>query len=91
MSEYVVPAEFSKDITEEAQRLGVSAHNCLGCRFFSRTDMLLDEKNKRIIVLEANTIPGLTSTSLLPKAAQAAGIDFPQMCLRMVESALKIF
>lgn len=88
MSDYIVPAQFPKDIIEEAQRLGVLAHSSLGCRFFSRADMLFDKDKNRIVVLEANTIPGLTSTSLLPKAAAAAGIDFSQMCLRLLESAL---
>ncbi|MFH1868656.1 MAG: D-alanine--D-alanine ligase [Candidatus Omnitrophota bacterium] len=88
MCEYVVPAKFPNAMIEEAQRLGILAHRSLGCRFFSRADMLLDEKSGRIVVLEANTIPGLTSTSLLPKAAQAAGIDFPQMCLRLLEAAI---
>lgn len=88
MSEYVVPARFSGDIIDQAQRLGSLAHHILGCRAFSRVDMLLDKRDNNVVVLEVNTIPGLTSSSLLPKAAAAAGIDFPQMCLRMVESAL---
>lgn len=88
MSEYIVPARFPKDIIEKAQALGVSAHGILGCRAFSRVDMLLDKRDNNVVVLEVNTIPGLTFSSLLPKAAAAVGIDFPQMCLRMVKSAL---
>jgi D-alanine-D-alanine ligase len=50
--------------------------------------MLLDRRNKRPVVLEVNTIPGMTSSSLLPKAAACIGIDFAHLCLRMIESAL---
>ncbi len=86
MSEYVVPAVLEKDIINAAQNLGLTAHNLLGCRCFSRVDMKLGKDNK-IRILEVNTIPGLTSTSLLPKAAKAVGIDFAHMCLKMIESA----
>jgi len=88
MSEYIVPANLEKEITAEAQRLGLLAHKVLGCRSFSRVDMLLDKEKDRIVVLEVNSIPGLTSSSLLPKAASVAGIDFSQMCIKMIESAL---
>jgi len=88
MSEYIVPADLEKEITAEAQRLGFLAHKVLGCRSFSRVDMLLDKEKERIVVLEVNSIPGLTSSSLLPKAASAVGIDFSQMCIKMIESAL---
>lgn len=88
MSEYIVPARFSDDIIEQALQLGRLAHHLLGCRAFSRVDMRLDKRDNRVKVLEVNSIPGLTSQSLLPKAAAAAGIGFPQMCLRMAESAL---
>ena len=89
MSEYIVPAKFKDNIIKEAQNLGLMAHNLLGCRCFSRVDMRLGKDN-RVRVLEVNTIPGLTSTSLLPKAAKAIGVDFAQMCLKMVESAKKL-
>lgn len=88
MSEYIVPADLEKEITIEAQRLGFLAHKVLGCRSFSRVDMLLDKEKDRVVVLEVNSIPGLTSSSLLPKAASAAGIDFTRMCINMIESAL---
>ncbi|GAH82437.1 unnamed protein product, partial [marine sediment metagenome] len=86
MSEYVVPAVLEKDIINAAQNLGLTAHNLLGCRCFSRVDMRLGKDNK-IRILEVNAIPGLTSTSLLPKAAKAVGIDFAHMCLKIIESA----
>ncbi len=86
MSEYVVPAVLEKDIINAAGNLGLMAHNLLGCRCFSRADMRFGKDNK-IRILEVNTIPGLTSTSLLPKAAKAVGIDFAHMCLKMVKGA----
>lgn len=88
MSEYVVPAKFENNIIKEAQDLGLRAHNLLGCRCFSRVDMRLGN-NGKIKVLEVNSIPGLTTTSLLPKAAKAVGIDFAQMCLKMAKNGAK--
>ncbi|MFC1807200.1 D-alanine--D-alanine ligase [Candidatus Omnitrophota bacterium] len=88
MSEYVVPADFSEDIIDRVQDLALASHRALGCSSFSRVDMLLDKRDRSIVVLEVNTIPGLTASSLIPKAAQAAGIDFAQVCLRMIKSAL---
>ncbi len=88
MSEYVVPAELEGRIIKEAQDLGLKAHNLLGCRCFSRVDMRLG-KDKKIRVLEVNSIPGLTANSLLPKAAKAAGIDFAHMCLKMVKNGAR--
>jgi len=84
-TEYIVPAQLDPKKIEEAQSLGLIAHEALGCRNFSRVDMRID-KIGNIFILEVNTIPGFTSTSLLPKAAQAAGIDFADMCLRIIES-----
>jgi D-alanine-D-alanine ligase len=88
-SEYRVPADLSKAISHKAQSLGMQAHKVLGCESFSRVDMIYDSSRDIITVLEVNTIPGFTSTSLLPKAAKAAGIDFPDMCLIMLKHAVK--
>ncbi|MBN1405426.1 MAG: D-alanine--D-alanine ligase [Candidatus Omnitrophica bacterium] len=85
MTEYVVPADINETNAREAQRLGLLAHKLLGCRCFSRVDIMLSKRGA-MKVLEVNTIPGLTATSLLPKAAKAAGIDFARMCLIMIES-----
>ncbi|MFH1645766.1 MAG: D-alanine--D-alanine ligase [Candidatus Omnitrophota bacterium] len=87
LTKYVVPADISKEITSQAQELGLRVHNAIGCRGFSRVDMILDEHNN-IFVLELNSIPGLTSSSLLPKAADAAGISFGELCVRMCELAM---
>lgn len=85
---YIVPAKISKASYRQAQRIGKSAHAILGCRSFSRVDMMLDEQAHRIVVLELNSIPGLTSHSLLPKAAAVAGVGFDRMCLTILKSAL---
>jgi len=90
MCGYEVPASFSGNIVKKAQELGLLAHKSLGCRYFSRVDMLLSKKRDEIRVLEVNTIPGLTASSLLPKAAGAADIGFGQMCLSMIESAKQV-
>jgi D-alanine-D-alanine ligase len=88
-SSYIVPAALPEDIVSSAQSLGVSAHRALGCSTFSRVDMIVSKKDNSIAVLEVNTIPGFTKTSLLPKAAKAAGIDFPEMCLAMLEPLME--
>lgn len=85
-TEYEVPARISKEESLLAQEKGLAAHKALGCRSFSRVDMILKD-NSEAVILEVNTIPGLTATSLLPKAAKAAGIDFPGLCLRLINSA----
>ncbi|MDP8218192.1 MAG: D-alanine--D-alanine ligase [Candidatus Theseobacter exili] len=83
-TQYLVPAPLEEQIKERVQRLGLVSHNALGCRDFSRVDIIIGE-NGRPYVLEVNTIPGFTQTSLLPKAACAAGIDFAALCLRILD------
>lgn len=72
----------------EAQELALHAHRVLGCRGFSRVDMLLDGMNA-LYLLEVNTIPGFTEKSLLPKAAKAAGISFSSLCEKIVDLAFQ--
>ncbi|MFA5369390.1 MAG: D-alanine--D-alanine ligase [Candidatus Omnitrophota bacterium] len=86
-SEYGVPADIPGVLSCRAQDLGLAAHKALGCKSLSRVDMILDKPNNIITVLEVNTIPGFTQTSLLPKAARAAGIDFTRMCLDILKYA----
>ena len=88
-SNYTVPADLPNIVIYKAQSLGVMAHKALGCESFSRVDMIWDKKCDMITVLEVNTIPGFTKTSLLPKAAKAAGMDFPELCLIMLKYAIK--
>jgi D-alanine-D-alanine ligase len=86
MTEYVVPAVIDPAQARIVQKAGVLAHRLLGCRGYSRVDIILRDDNTPF-VLEVNTIPGMTATSLLPKAARVAGIDFPQLCAHIIELA----
>jgi D-alanine-D-alanine ligase len=86
-TEEIVPARISPEQTQFAQDLAIRAHRALGCRGFSRTDMIVGADG--IWVLEVNTIPGMTPTSLLPRSAAAAGIPFPQLLDRMIQLALE--
>ena len=87
-TQYLVPAPITEDETKLAQSLARRAHTALGCRSFSRTDMMMDGSGK-IFVLEVNTIPGMTERSLLPKAAGAIGVNFNKLCVKLIEDALK--
>jgi D-alanine-D-alanine ligase len=86
-TEYVCPAQLPAGVTERAQELAVAAYELLGCYGFARVDMILSSDDEPQ-VLEAQAIPGLTETSLLPQAAEAAGMTFEQLVGRMVEQAL---
>jgi len=83
-TEYFCPAQLPDEITALVQRYALAAHRSVGQAIYSRVDFLL-EKETVPYCLEINTIPGMTATSLLPKAAAAAGITFPQLCRRIVE------
>ena len=82
----ICPARIDANLTEKAQRYAVEAHKALFCRGYSRTDMIL--KDGEFYVLETNTIPGMTQTSLFPQAAAAAGMDFTRLLDRRIELAL---
>jgi D-alanine-D-alanine ligase len=88
MSSHIIPARVSEEARSECQRLAVSAHTALGCRGMSRADTIV-EADGSVWLLEVNTIPGMTSTSLVPDAARAAGIEFPELCRKLVEFALE--
>jgi D-alanine-D-alanine ligase len=75
--------------TQKTQAAALRAHRALGVEVYSRVDVMLDEHDNPW-VLEVNTIPGMTETSLLPKAAAAAGIDYPSLCARIVQLSLAI-
>jgi D-alanine-D-alanine ligase len=84
---FVCPADLPAEVTAHAQELAVAVYELLGCRDVARVDMLCDADGG-LHVLEANVIPGLTETSLLPQAADAAGISFDELIGRLVERAL---
>lgn len=86
-SQHICPAPLSEADTKKASELAVAAHKALGCEGVSRTDMIRDDAGE-FWVLETNTIPGMTATSLLPDAARVAGMDFPALCCRLIENAL---
>jgi D-alanine-D-alanine ligase len=88
-SEYQCPADLDLEITMAVQAAALAAHRALGVEIYSRVDVLLDSQN-RPYVLEANTIPGMTETSLLPKAAAAIGISFPELCKKIAELSLNL-
>jgi D-alanine-D-alanine ligase len=87
-SREVCPAEVTQEIRNTAQQYGLSAHRILQLRGYSRTDMIVAEDGT-IYVLETNTIPGMTPTSLLPQAAAEHGLDFSALLDRLIELALE--
>ena len=85
-SDYLVPAPLSPSQTATCRDIARRAFEALACRGMARVDFRMDDRGE-LYVLEVNTIPGLTETSLLPKAAQAVGIDFPELCDRIMSLA----
>ncbi len=83
----ICPARIDADVTQKAQQYAQTAHKALYCKGYSRTDMIL--RGQDIFVLETNTIPGMTPTSLFPQAAQAAGISFSQLLDRLIELGIQ--
>jgi D-alanine-D-alanine ligase len=88
-TDFVCPADLDPGVTARAQELALEVHRLLGCRHFSRVDLMLDSASGELEVLEANVIPGLTETSLLPQAADAIGIAFDDLVSRMIALALE--
>ncbi len=86
LTDYIIPAHLSLEIAENVQQAALKAHKLLGCFGCSRTDIILNHDNLPY-VLEINTIPGMTATSLLPKAAKISGIDFNHLCIKLLELA----
>lgn len=85
-TEYIVPAKMDHDAGSAVQSAALTAHRALGCSGCSRVDIILDGSSLPY-VLELNSIPGLTATSLLPKAAKCAGIDFAHLCVKLLRLA----
>jgi D-alanine-D-alanine ligase len=85
-STHLCPAPLSPALRKKAQALALAAHQALGCGGFSRTDIMMDRKNK-LWILETNTLPGLTPMSLLPDAARAAGMTYTGLLSEMIRLA----
>jgi D-alanine-D-alanine ligase len=89
MTTFVCPAELPDDTTARAQELALDVYKLLGCSGVARVDLMLDEHSGELWVLETNVIPGMTETSLLPQAADAAGVSFDELIARLLESAFR--
>jgi D-alanine-D-alanine ligase len=87
LTTFVCPAELPAATTARAKELALAVYRLLGCHGVARVDLMLDEDSGELTVLETNVIPGLTETSLLPQAADAAGIDFDALVGRILASA----
>ncbi|MEP6685138.1 MAG: D-alanine--D-alanine ligase [Verrucomicrobiota bacterium] len=86
-AEHICPAPIPDKQTRTIQELALRAHRSLGLKVYSRVDIILPEEGEPS-VLEINTIPGMTEVSLLPDAARAAGIEYPELCARIIELSL---
>lgn len=84
----ICPAEVNEELTAKAQEYGVVAHRALQLRGYSRTDMIISDTGE-IFILETNTIPGMTPTSLFPQAADEYGLDFPALLEKLIELGLE--
>lgn len=85
-TEYICPADLDEETTKKVQEISKQAYEVLGCSGVARADVMLDEEGNGY-VLEINTVPGMTATSLVPKAAAAAEIPFPELCNIILQSA----
>jgi D-alanine-D-alanine ligase len=87
-TDFVCPADLPEDVAAEAQRLALDVYRLFGCFGFARVDLMRDADTGELTVLEANAIPGLTETSLLPQAADAHGLSFDAFVARVLDLAL---
>lgn len=87
-TEEIVPANISVELSKKMQEISHKVHELLGLSVYSRTDFLLDHQDE-IFVIEINSLPGMTPNSLLPQEAKAIGINFNELCERIVEESLK--
>ncbi|MDX1619716.1 MAG: hypothetical protein R3320_01910, partial [Nitriliruptorales bacterium] len=87
-TEFHVPARLDDAVAERCQEVALAACEAVGARHISRADMIVSHEDDEPYLLELDTCPGLTDTSLVPQATQAAGMDFADLCERLVELAL---
>lgn len=88
MSEYIVPAEIETEVANQLQKTAVEAYKSLRCEVYARVDFRLSP-DKKVYTLEVNTLPGMTSLSLVPKMAKAIGLSFEQLVQKIIELSLK--
>ena len=86
-SQHVIPADLPAHVTEAAMEFALKAHQALGCRGATRSDFRYDDKRDRLVILETNTQPGMTPTSLVPEQAAFGGMSFEQLVAWMIEDA----
>jgi D-alanine-D-alanine ligase len=86
-STHIVPARIPSQIADKAKKLSEMAHAALGCRGVTRSDLRYDDINDVLVLLEVNTQPGMTPTSLVPEQAAAQGVDFDRLVLWITEDA----
>ena len=87
---HVIPARLSDEDYRKVQKYAVAAHHALGCAGFSRSDFIVSPEDGPVII-ETNNIPGMTETSLFPDAARHMGMDFSEVCVRLIELAFERF
>jgi D-alanine-D-alanine ligase len=88
-TQYLIPPELPAPVIERAQTLALAAYNALGCTGHARPDLRVSTAGE-VFVLEVNTLPGMTKTSLLPKIARSIGMDYPTLCEHILETATTI-
>lgn len=89
MSEHICPAQLDEKVTAYLQKNAVLAHQALGCEVYSRVDFIVPHDGTDPVILEVNTLPGMTPTSLFPDAARAIGLSYEKMIEKLVELSLK--
>jgi len=85
-TKYLIPPELARDVIGNAERHALAAYQALGCSGHARPDLRISQSGEPF-VLEVNTLPGMTATSLLPKIAKSIGMDYATLCEQILESA----
>ncbi|WAW11122.1 D-alanine--D-alanine ligase [Oxalobacter vibrioformis] len=86
-TQYLCPCGLDENLEKEIQAVTVEAYKMLGCRGWGRADIMLRASDEKPYLLEMNTSPGMTDQSLVPRSARAAGIDYEELCMRILEAA----
>ncbi len=86
-TQYLVPPDIDGALISAGEKIALHCHRVLGCRGYSRIDLMVSQTTGKLFVIEANTLPGMTSHSLLPKVAEGAGWSYPELCERILDLA----